>query len=261
MPVKDPVLLYESSTESPTSLGTDAPTDQAQEQPERLFTHIQGEVFIQLPPPSPARFIKRSEGRLNASPSTRKETSCTTQHPLSTTHLTTSHDYGREPFLGINSSMKEPNSIVTIPRVSRLKNSGSSLPNSTNILDHQPPEQESVAQLIHPHNSANNVASLLYGYTFPLHKPVSAQTIFARNARALSLPKLDEHLALLSPPDFRAVVCDSSETMFPPMEQLAKAELSLEILGSNSTVTPVWRDRTLIFGGLLSYLLAILVCD
>ena len=267
MTVKDLVLLYESSTESPTSLDTHGTTDQ--EQQAKLSTHIQREVSIQLPLPTPARFIKRSEARLTVSPSTRKEEpSCTTQHPLSTTHLTTSHDYGRELLLETNTSLQEPNNIVTTPRVSRLKNSRSSLPNPINTFtsDNQPSEHESLAQLIYPPSFASNSAPLLKakspylisdGYNFPLHKPVPAQTIFARNACALSLPKLDEYLALLPPP---VIIRDRSETMFMPMEKLAKANLSLDDLENNSIVPPFWRDRSLIFGRLLSYLLAILVC-
>lgn len=242
MTVKDLVLLYESSSESPTSLD--------QEQRGKLSTQIQRKVSIQLPPPAPARFIKRSEARLNASPSTRlKGTSCTTQDPLSTTHSTTSHDYGREP---------------------RPKNSRFFFPDSSNAFasDNHSPEQESLARLIYPPSSslANSTDSPLkdpnsisYGYSFPSHKPVPAQTIFARNACALSLPKLDEYLALLSPPDFPDTIRDSTENMFLPMGQLAKADQSLGDLEHNSTVPPFWRDRNQIFGKLLSYTLAILV--
>lgn len=263
MTIKDLVLLYESSS---ASLDAQARTDQ--EQHGKLFTHIQSEVSIQLPPPSPARFIKRSEARLNASSSTRKEISRPTQHPLSTTYLTTSHDYGHESLLQINDSLQEPSSTVAIP-VSRLKNLRSSLPDSTKTLtsDDRPPEQESLARLVYPANLASHMASPsevkgLYStlYTSPLHTPVPAQTIFARNACALSLPKLDEYLASLSPPDFPPVICDSSKTMFLPMEQLAKAKLSLDDLENNSTVASFWRDRNFIFGRFLSYLLAILVC-
>ena len=262
--MKDLLLLYESSSESPT---TPAPTDQ--EQRRKLSTQIQREVSIQLPPPTPARFIKRSEARLDASPSTRKEISHTTQHPLSTTHLTTSHDYGREPFLETNGSLQEPKFNFAIPRVSSFKNSRFSLPNSIDALpsDDRPPEHESLTQLIYPPGLVSGADSPLKspystscGYKFPNHKPVPAQTILARNAHALSLPKLDEYLALLSPPDISAIVCESRENMFIPMNQLAKAKLSLDDLENNSSVAPFWRDRKILFGTPLSFLLGILVC-
>lgn len=239
MTVKDLVLLYESSFESPNSQGTQVLTDQEQQgRPSTESTHIQREGSKQLPPPTPARFIKRTDARLNACQSPRKQSLCATQHPLSTTHLTTSHDYGREPL---------------------LKNSRSSLPNSFNTLA-QPLEQESLAQLIYLPSLASNAASPLKGPSLS-HKPVPAQTIFARNACPLSLPKLDECLALLPPPDFHGVVRDSHEGMFLPMEKLAKVELSLDDLENNSSVAPFWRDRTLIFGRSLTYLLALLVCE
>lgn len=92
------------------------------------------------------------------------------------------------------------------------------------------------------------------------HRPIPAPTLFARDALPLSLPNLDCYLSSLPVPVLSDGCDDSSSgPMFPPLDQLAKTGKSLDDLETNSTVAPVWRNRSTILGGILNTLIGLLV--
>lgn len=90
------------------------------------------------------------------------------------------------------------------------------------------------------------------------HEPVPAPVIFARDALPLSLPNLDRYLSSLPAPVL-GDGCDDSSPMFPPLDQLQKTGRSLDDLETNTTVAPVWRNRSTILGGTLNTLIGLLV--
>ncbi|KAF5312519.1 hypothetical protein D9619_003561 [Psilocybe cf. subviscida] len=89
------------------------------------------------------------------------------------------------------------------------------------------------------------------------HQPIPAPVIFSRNALPLSLPNLDCYLSSLPAP-ILGDGCDDSSPMFPPLDALAKSVRSLDDLETNSTVAPVWRNRSTILGGTINILIAFL---
>nr|GAT44157.1 predicted protein [Mycena chlorophos] len=86
------------------------------------------------------------------------------------------------------------------------------------------------------------------------HSPVAATTVFARNAPPLSLPRLDDHLSRIHPPEF-AESQPASPPMFPPMEQLAETGSTIEDLELNYTPPPAWRNRNTLLGSLVSLII------
>jgi len=83
-----------------------------------------------------------------------------------------------------------------------------------------------------------------------VHRPVPALTLFGRNAAPLYLPKLDKYLSSLPAPEFtkwKGKEKEKDVPIFPPMEQLAASKRTIDDLEHNSTITPVWRDKSFWF--------------
>ncbi len=74
----------------------------------------------------------------------------------------------------------------------------------------------------------------------------------------LSLPKLDRYLSSLPPPYLGDESDTDKSTMFPPLDQLAKAKKSLEDLENNSVVAPTWRNPTSILNFAANLLISLL---
>ena len=93
------------------------------------------------------------------------------------------------------------------------------------------------------------------------HTPVPAVKVFSRQAPALYLPALDNYLASLPAPNFSTFPYsrDHPAVMFPPMDRLAATGRTLEDLETNNTIPPWWRNRSALFGGIVSRVLGILV--
>lgn len=104
------------------------------------------------------------------------------------------------------------------------------------------------------------------------HKPVPARTLFGRTAPSLSLPKLDDYLSGIAAPSFsdfpQVRIPDSGKgkgkgkpqpgrDMFPPLDMLAISRSSIDDLEHNSIIPPAWRDRTTIFGAIVSGFLGV----
>lgn len=98
------------------------------------------------------------------------------------------------------------------------------------------------------------------------HTPVPATTVFAREAAPLYLPDLDTFLSKLQAPSFSRFASGVrvgkkivGSGMFPPMDQLAATGKSIVDLETNSTVSPAWRNRESIIGGISNATLSITV--
>lgn len=106
----------------------------------------------------------------------------------------------------------------------------------------------------HPHHLHKH-------YRFYNHRPIPATVVFARKAAPLHLPKLDNYLESLPPPLFTtygaAEKSRPGSGMFPPMDRLAHLGRSIDDLETNASVPPFWRDRSSIFGGLVSAAMSI----
>jgi hypothetical protein len=88
------------------------------------------------------------------------------------------------------------------------------------------------------------------------HVPVSAHTVFSRNAAPLSLPELDEYISALPPPPF-SHSRDTKKTMFPPLDRLAATGRSIESLEANFKAKPIWRNCSSILHALVSLVLGL----
>ena len=86
------------------------------------------------------------------------------------------------------------------------------------------------------------------------HVPVSAHTVFSRNAAPLSLPQLDMYISALQPPPFHPSR-GSNKAMFPPLDRLAASGRSIESLETNFKEIPIWRDCKSILHALVSLVL------
>ncbi|KAF8168145.1 hypothetical protein B0H34DRAFT_48390 [Crassisporium funariophilum] len=273
MAVKDLVQLYESSSPTDTLTSTASPDHSTQArriQPANTSSQVQRDLSAVLPPPRPARFIQRVEGRVGASPLALQGTSQTHTPPdvFSTKSLTNTLHHDRPSALLADSAQDSQSSLVT-SRSSGFKASRftRSQPSQTLVMDDDDlSEHELLVKHSYPPSSAwtsstlNNAhaSSSGLGSLHSFHKPIPAQVVFSRTASPLSLPKLDEYLASFPARAFGDEDCKTSQGMFPPMDQLAKTGLSLDDLETNSKVAPAWRNRKSILGATMNVLLGLM---
>jgi hypothetical protein len=94
------------------------------------------------------------------------------------------------------------------------------------------------------------------------HAPISALTVFSRNAPPLSLPRLDKYISSLPLPAFSSLSRNKEGTRkdrFVPLDRLAKTGRSIESLETNFKRKPAWRNRNSILSGLVNIALGITV--
>lgn len=92
------------------------------------------------------------------------------------------------------------------------------------------------------------------------HVPVSAHTVFSRDAAPLSLPELDKYISGLPPPPF-SHSRDTKKAMFPPLDRLAATGRSIESLEANFKAIPTWRNCNSIIPALVSLVLGMTVSN
>ena len=92
------------------------------------------------------------------------------------------------------------------------------------------------------------------------HVPVSAHTIFSRNAAPLSLPELDKYISALPPPPF-SPSRGANKAMFPPLDRLAATGRSIESLETNFKAVPSWRNCNSILHALVNLVLGLTVSN
>jgi hypothetical protein len=97
--------------------------------------------------------------------------------------------------------------------------------------------------------------------TSPHYPPISASTVFSKNAPPLYLPNLDNYMSSLPPAHFSALNnrSPSGMNMFPPMNLLENSGKTIEDLERNIVLAPSWTKRTTIFKGLAGISLGLAV--
>ena len=92
------------------------------------------------------------------------------------------------------------------------------------------------------------------------HVPISAHTVFSRNAAPLSLPQLDNYISALPPPPF-SPSGSTNKAMFTPFNRLAATGRSIESLETNFNAPPIWRNCNSILHALVSLVLGLTVSN
>lgn len=93
--------------------------------------------------------------------------------------------------------------------------------------------------------------------------PISAPTVFSRHAAPLSLPRLDKYISSLPIPEFSSssrTKGDAKQKKFMPLDRLEMTGRSLESLETNYQTKPTWRNSKSILSGLVNVVLGVTVC-
>ncbi len=213
------------------------------------------------PPPSPARFLKKSGATVPGS-----------------------------PFLGSSSGS---NANLRTPLGHATSIDALSIPDSTlaSTSDLHPiglhfREGSGNARkgkaAVHANASDGSEEHLLSSYTYPPsqsatfseqetnlryhdsadHAPISATTVFSRCAAPLSLPQLDKYISSLPLPAFSLssrTKADTKRRKFVPLDRLDMTGRTIESLETNYKRKPAWRNPNSILAGLVSIVLGITV--
>jgi hypothetical protein len=136
--------------------------------------------------------------------------------------------------------------------------------NSTErFLRRRQPSDENKPDLIPEGTSNDDTAprSTALQPTPPYYPPVSASTVFSRNAPPLYLPNLNDYIASFPAPHLSALInrSPSGMNMFPPMNLLENSGKTIERLERNEALAPPWISRTTIFEGLANISLGLAV--
>ncbi|KAH9178928.1 hypothetical protein EDB89DRAFT_2172217 [Lactarius sanguifluus] len=90
----------------------------------------------------------------------------------------------------------------------------------------------------------------------PTHVPISAHTVFSRNAAPLSLPQLDKYISTLPPPPFPSSG-GTNKVMFRPLDRLEATGRSIESLETNFKAIPIWRNCNSILRAIVNLVLGL----
>jgi hypothetical protein len=94
------------------------------------------------------------------------------------------------------------------------------------------------------------------------HAPISAPTLFSRDAAPISLPQLDKYISSLPLPAFSShsrTKAGTKSGKFVPLDRLASTGRSIESLETNFKGKPAWRNCNLILGGLVNTIVGVTV--
>lgn len=245
MAVKDLVGLYEASSSSQAG-STGSP---------RTATHHRPTTSLELtsPPPSPARFIRKSEYPRDF------EEDVTTPRRSS---------FQRHPLLPSGSILSDATRVAG----GTTDHEGPDSSNRGSFKDHGGTQMsiQSPSSLYKAHTYPPVDAETITSHSttlndfptrrhVPNHTPVAATVVFARNAAPLYLPKLDKYLASLPAPSWLQDKENGKDNaIFPPMHLLEKSGSSLDDLEHNAQV-PGWRNRKTILGSAVSLVLGLTV--
>jgi len=265
MAVKDFVHLYESSSPpTPKSrIGTGSMPTIGEQSSGSL--HADDKSLDGNLAPRPARFIKRPESTLvGHSRASRPPSVHSTPSTTSATLSTTSRPQDTLPKAGVpqkpSKSLRSHHPRFSHAHFTRQSGLGKldTSEDQESLVKHMYPPQS-------PWSDSGNGVTLQspnsysqYPRHHSHHKPIPAPVVFSRNAYPLSLPKLDEHLASLTPPVI-LIKDGGTGDMFPPLDRLEKIGLSVDDLETNVTVPPAWRNRTSILGTALNAIIGFLV--
>ena len=262
MAVKDLIKLYEPPTFQRSSRSQVGEADGG---------HEIEDITDPLPPPRPARFIKRSldlgtndiyppklASQILPGPKhSALSTNLSSTKTLTKTHDNVSYQLTCEPPFSpsLPSSRIASLQHAHVPtKVFSLDDSGDG-EGSQSLLEHTYPPPESYPDI----NDSTHKSPHRRQRSLPVHKPIPALVVFSRNAHPLNLPKLDHYLTSFPPSILGRDDSENPGDMFPPLDQLAKTGLSIDDLEANSTIAPVWKNPASILGSLQNVMIGFLV--
>jgi len=214
------------------------------------------------PPPSPARFLKKSGSTVPGSRFLGSSSSGSNANLRTPLGHATSID-----------ALSIPDS--TLPSTSDLH------PIGLHFRDGSGNARKGKAP-VHANASDGSEEHLLSSYTYPPsqsatfseqetnlryhdsadHAPISATTVFSRCAAPLSLPQLDKYISSLPLPAFSLssrTKADTKRRKFVPLDRLDMTGRTIESLETNYKRKPAWRNPSSILAGLVSIVLGITV--
>jgi len=214
------------------------------------------------PPPSPARFLKKSEatglGSLIPGPSSsgsNSDFSTPFGHATSidVPSITDSTLISGGDLHAVGLHFREGSGNARKGRAAVRANSSDGSEEHLLSPHSYPPSQRATfsgqAANIRYHDSAD-------------HAPISAPTVFSRHAAPLSLPRLDKYISSLPIPEFSSssrTKADAKQKKFMPLDHLEMTGRSLESLETNYRRKPAWRNSKSILSGLVNVVLGVTV--
>jgi len=234
MQAKDLVELYES----PFSDSSHGPSNKPHTSEHRSLqltteTNIALDGPDDIPAPRPARFIKRGSSDAPWRVRSRR-------------------DRDRRVPTALRTDSVSSDTIPLLP----LRESSRQTVQQSDFTREDPPSAHSITAFDFASNSATYPQEPGHAHHIHSpHAPVPAVVLFGRNAAPLHLPKLDDYLSTVTPPEFK----EPPGTMFPPMDKLAELGRTLDDMEHNATVIPSWRNRRSILNGTITILIGLLV--
>ena len=230
------------------------PRQSSPKSPNPLF--VTGHRHPRDPPPSPARFFKKSEAtsmgsRITGPSSSGSNTDFSTPFGHATSvdvHSTT------DPTLTSGSDFH------TVGLHFR-EGSGNARKGKAAVRANTSDGSEEHLLSPHSYPPSGQAADLRYRDTAD-HAPISAPAVFSRHAAPLSLPRLDKYISSLPIPEFSSASrtkADTKQKKFMPLDRLEMTGRSLESLEANYQRKPAWRNSKSILSGLVNVVLGVTV--
>ena len=215
------------------------------------------------PPPSPARFLKKSEATVLGS-----------HIPTGSSSSGSNPDFSA-PFghatsidvLSITDATGTSGSDLHTVGLHFREGSGNARKAKAAVRTNSSDGSEE--HLLSPHSYPPSQRATFSGQAANLryhdsadHAPISAPTVFSRHAAPLSLPRLDKYISSLPIPEFSLssrTKADAKQKKFMPLDRLEITGWSLESLETSYQRKPAWRNSKSILSGLVNFVLGVTV--
>jgi hypothetical protein len=223
---------------------------------------VTGHRHSRDPPPTPARFLKKSEAtilgsRIPGSPSSGSNTDFSTP---------SGHATSIDVLSITDATLTSGTDLHTVGLHFR---EGSGNARKGKAAVRADPSDGSEEHLLSPHSYppsqratfSAQAANLPY-HDSADHAPISAPTVFSRYAAPLSLPQLDKYISSLPIPEFSLssrTKADAKQKKFMPLDRLEITGRSLESLETNHQRKPAWRSSKSILSGVVNFVLGVTV--
>ncbi len=209
----------------------------------------------QDPPPSPARFLHTAASR-------NEELSVFGASPSGsiTNRLTPfSHSSGIDTDSMIESTLRGGSDLHPIGL--HFREGSGNARKAKNLVRAGASEISEEELLLFPYSRSQSISSGQKAIDDSQdHVPISAYTVFSRNAAPLSLPQLDKYISALPPPPFSSSR-GTNKAMFRPLDRLEATGRSIESLETNFKAIPVWRNCNSILRALVNLVLGLTVSN
>jgi len=221
---------------------------------------VTGHRHSRDPPPSPARFLKKSEATVLGSRIPASSGS-NTDFPTPFGHATSID------VLSITDPTLTSGSELHTVGLHFREGSGNARKGKAAVRANSSDGSEE--HLLSPHSYPPSQRATFSGqaanpryHDTADHAPISAPTVFSRHAAPLSLPRLDKYISSLPIPEFSSTSrtkADGKQKKFMPLDRLEMTGRSLESLETNYQRKPAWRNSKSILSGLVNVVLGVTV--